>query len=188
MNETSLLDLPDELLKLIVAGSTGQGVASLSCCSKRLRAVAKHLQGSPIMCSAMSTDHDLYAAIKDATNRAMAGSWGAVDFALIFVANYGLPKKYTDPGDASHAVDMLRQVLGKDIPIVGCACSGIMGIGPDSQPLEVDPAMSQRRRKQSGKGAAAPLRGVTVLLGKVPPGCSVRAFASAEVRVCVSCP
>jgi hypothetical protein len=29
------------------------------------------------------------------------------------VANYGLPKKYTDPGDASHAVDMLREVLGK---------------------------------------------------------------------------
>jgi hypothetical protein len=38
---------------------------------------------------------------------------GAVDFALIFVAHYGLPKKYTDPGDASHAVDMLREVLGK---------------------------------------------------------------------------
>jgi hypothetical protein len=38
---------------------------------------------------------------------------GAVDFALIFVANYGLPKKYTDPGDASHAVDMLLEVLGK---------------------------------------------------------------------------
>jgi hypothetical protein len=77
MNETSLLDLPDELLKLIVAGSTGQGVAALSCCCKRLRAVAKQLQGSPIMCSAMSTHHDLHAAIKDATHRAMAGSWGA---------------------------------------------------------------------------------------------------------------
>jgi hypothetical protein len=76
MDETSLLNLPDELLKLIVAESTGQGVAALICCCKWLKAVAKQLQASPIMCSAMSIKHDLHAAIKDATHRAMAGSWG----------------------------------------------------------------------------------------------------------------
>jgi hypothetical protein len=76
----------------------------------------------------------------------------------------------------------------QDIPIVGCACSGIMGVGPDSKPLEVDPAMSQRRRKPFGRSsssrATVPMRGVTVLLGKVSPGCAVRAFASAEVSSC----
>uniref|UniRef100_A0A383WJK7 FIST domain-containing protein n=1 Tax=Tetradesmus obliquus TaxID=3088 RepID=A0A383WJK7_TETOB len=180
LDEACLLDVPDELLKLIVAASTGQGVAAMSCACKRLRAVAKQLQASPIMCSAMSTDNDLHVAIREATHRAMAGSWGAADFALIFVANYGLPKKYTDPGDASHAVDMLREVLGKDIPIVGCACSGIMGVGADSRPAEVDPSMagssSSSRRAKGGPAT----RGVTVLLGKVPAGCAVRAFAAAQ--------
>ncbi|WIA08540.1 hypothetical protein OEZ85_007972 [Tetradesmus obliquus] len=180
LDEACLLDVPDELLKLIVAASTGQGVAAMSCACKRLRAVAKQLQASPIMCSAMSTDNDLHVAIREATHRAMAGSWGAADFALIFVANYGLPKKYTDPGDASHAVDMLREVLGKDIPIVGCACSGIMGVGADSRPAEVDPSMagssSSSRRAKVGPAT----RGVTVLLGKVPAGCAVRAFAAAQ--------
>jgi hypothetical protein len=40
---------------------------------------------------------------------------GAVDFALLFVANYGNArgKKYNDPNDLAHSVDMLREVLGQ---------------------------------------------------------------------------
>ncbi len=40
---------------------------------------------------------------------------GAVDFALLFVANYGNArgKKYSDPTDLGHAVEMLREVLGQ---------------------------------------------------------------------------
>jgi hypothetical protein len=40
---------------------------------------------------------------------------GAVDFALLFVANYGNTrgKKYQDPTDLGHAVEMLRDVLGQ---------------------------------------------------------------------------
>jgi hypothetical protein len=40
---------------------------------------------------------------------------GAVDFALLFVANYGSArgKKYSEPTDLAHAVEMLREVLGQ---------------------------------------------------------------------------
>jgi hypothetical protein len=40
---------------------------------------------------------------------------GVVDFALLFVANYGNTrgKKYPDPTDVGHAVEMLRDVLGQ---------------------------------------------------------------------------
>lgn len=40
---------------------------------------------------------------------------GVVDFALLFVANYGNArgKKYNDPNDLAHSVDMLREVLGQ---------------------------------------------------------------------------
>lgn len=40
---------------------------------------------------------------------------GVVDFAILFVANYGLMKnkKYSDPTDVGHAVEMLRAVLGQ---------------------------------------------------------------------------
>lgn len=40
---------------------------------------------------------------------------GAVDFAVLFVANYGSArgKKYSDPTDLGHAVEMLREVLGQ---------------------------------------------------------------------------
>jgi hypothetical protein len=40
---------------------------------------------------------------------------GAVDFALLFVANYGSArgKKYSEPTDLAHAVEMLRVVLGQ---------------------------------------------------------------------------
>ena len=42
-------------------------------------------------------------------------SAGVVDFALLFVANYGNArgKKYSDPTDLGHAVEMLREVLGQ---------------------------------------------------------------------------
>jgi hypothetical protein len=70
---------------------------------------------------------------------------------------------------------------------VGCACAGLMGVGPDSLPVEVDPQCTTAK----GRAAAAarkkaglqppPTKGVAVLLGKLPPGCVARAFAQ-EVR------
>lgn len=71
----------------------------------------------------------------------------------------------------------------QDVVIVGCACAGLMGVGADSQPVEVDPLAVHARgrraaaaRKRQGK-AALPTKGVSVLLGKLPPGCVARAFA-----------
>lgn len=195
-----------------------------------------------------------------------------MDFALLFVANYGNArgKKYSDPTDLGHAVDMLRDVLGQvrldarrhacthacrtvlmhmnivataaatmqsceerflsamrdrhmviywhdlhghsdltgwaphvhcmvscavctcvfflqDVVIVGCACAGLMGVGADSLPLEVDPLANMSRgraaaaaRKKAGL-PALPTKGVSVLLGKLPAGCVARGFVQ-EVR------
>jgi len=71
----------------------------------------------------------------------------------------------------------------QDVVIVGCACTGLMGVGADSQPVEVDPLAVHARgrraaaaRKRQGK-PALPTKGVSVLLGKLPPGCAARAFA-----------
>jgi hypothetical protein len=47
------------------------------------------------------------------------------------------------------------------------------------------PIRSTRGRMTANASAVAN-QGVTVLLGKVPPGCAVRAFASAQVSTC--CP
>jgi hypothetical protein len=63
-----------------------------------------------------------------------------------------------------------------------------MGVGPDSQPIEVDPAanMSRGRAAASARKKAGlpplPTKGVSVLLGKLPPGCVARAFAQ-KVRL-----
>lgn len=45
----------------------------------------------------------------------LTGVAGVVDFALLFVANYGNArgKKYNDPNDLAHSVDMLREVLSQ---------------------------------------------------------------------------
>lgn len=68
-----------------------------------------------------------------------------------------------------------------------------MGVGPDSKPVEVDPQSNTSR----GRAAAAeakragrsppPTKGVSVLLGKLPPGCVARAFAQ-EVSCCTPVP
>jgi hypothetical protein len=62
-----------------------------------------------------------------------------------------------------------------------------MGVGPDSLPVEVDPLsnLSQGRaaaaaRRKAGR-SALPTKGVSVLLGRLPPGCVARGFAQ-EVR------
>lgn len=93
---------------------------------------------------------------------------------LLFVLACGC----TAPGDS----------YMQDVPIVGCACSGVMGVGPDSKPVEVDPACGTQvvrrvnaSRKKQGL-PALPTKGVSVLLGKLPSGCVVRAVA-VEVRV-----
>lgn len=71
-----LLGLPNELVRGVLAGAGGQGVALASCCCTRLREAADQLKQQPIFCSATSTANELNEAIKDATHRAMAGSWG----------------------------------------------------------------------------------------------------------------
>lgn len=75
----------------------------------------------------------------------------------------------------------------QDVVIVGCACAGLMGVGPDSLPVEVDPMCTSSKgraaaaaRKKAGLQPPA-TKGVAVLLGKLPPGCVARAFAQ-EVR------
>lgn len=185
MADTLLLDLPDELLIRCLAGSGGQGIACSAVACTRLHGLQQRLRQLPVFSSAMSTLPSLQHAIRDAGHRALTGCYGAVDFALLFVANYGNArgKKYNDPNDLAHSVDMLREVLGQDPVIVGCACAGLMGVGPDSAPVEVDP----QSNTSHGRAAAAeakragrsppPTKGVSVLLGKLPPGCVARAFA-----------
>ena len=65
---------------------------------------------------------------------------------------------------------------------MGCACAGVMGVGADSLPVEVDPGarlqgrqVAAARRKQGLP--PPPTKGVAVLLGKLPPGCVARGFA-----------
>lgn len=85
------------------------------------------------------------------------------------------------------AVALALHCLDQDVVIVGCACAGLMGVGPDSLPVEVDPlsTLSQGRaaaaaRRKAGR-SALPTKGVSVLLGRLPPGCVARGFAQ-EVR------
>lgn len=70
--------------------------------------------------------------------------------------------------------------LLQDVVIVGCAAAGVMGVGPDSQPFEVDPLSDSSRarailtaRRRAGL-PPPPSKGVSVLLGKLPVGCVAR--------------
>eukprot|EP00775_Hariotina_reticulata_P010507 gene10507-10667_t len=134
----------------------------------------------------MSREEDLEDAIKDATHRALEGVWGAVDFALVFAANYRRPKKVPSPH--AQAVYLLQAVLGKDIPIVSCCGSGVMGVGlTGSQPQEVDPCCNEPMYKYTYSNwwrpgePEPPRQGVTILLGKLPAGWVARIFAADDV-------
>lgn len=76
MSETSLLDLPDELVIRCLAGAGGMGIGSASAACTRLQGLAHRLQQLPVFSSALSTRPSLQHAITDAGQRALSASFG----------------------------------------------------------------------------------------------------------------
>ncbi|KAG2439657.1 hypothetical protein HXX76_005007 [Chlamydomonas incerta] len=93
---------------------------------------------------------------------------GAVDFALLFVANYEGIKG----GLAAPLLEALADNLPPGTQVVGCATSGLMGVGPGG-PFELDPSDGGGGGRRRGARPGA----VSVLLGRMP-GCRVRAFCN----------
>ncbi|KAF8072615.1 hypothetical protein HT031_000275 [Scenedesmus sp. PABB004] len=172
----ALEELTHDLLVRVLAGAGGAGVARAAAACKRLAAAATELAAAPLLCSAMSTLAVLGDAVRDATLRALEGSWGGgVDFALLLIAGYARPKKYRA---SEGPVEVLAELLGRDVPVVGAACAGLMGVAPGG-PAEVDPQAARALgRRAAQHGVAVPTRGVAVLLGRLPKNCTARAFAS----------
>jgi hypothetical protein len=76
MSETSLLDLPDELVIRCLAGAGGMGIGSASAACTRLQGLAHRLRQLPVFSSALSTRPSLQHAITDAGQRALSASFG----------------------------------------------------------------------------------------------------------------
>ncbi|KAG2432357.1 hypothetical protein HYH02_012931 [Chlamydomonas schloesseri] len=93
---------------------------------------------------------------------------GAMDFALLFVANYEGVKG----GLAAPVLEALAAKLPPGTQVVGCATSGLMGVGPGG-PFELDPSDGGGGGRRRGARPGA----VSVLLGRMP-GCRVRAFCN----------
>ena len=77
MGDTSLLDLPDELLIRCLAGSGGMGIGASAAACTRLLALSNRLKQLPVFSSALSTHASLQQSIKDAAQRALIGCYGA---------------------------------------------------------------------------------------------------------------
>ncbi|GLI61526.1 hypothetical protein VaNZ11_003907 [Volvox africanus] len=155
--------LPDDVLFRVLAGAGSKAIVRAATCCKRLYALARVLQMYRCFSAAASVKGDLGDALEEACESALQGMLGCVDVALVFVANYEKLKGSL----AAKVVEGLLPRLPPGTQLVGCATSGLMGVGP-SGAFEVDP---------SGGGRIGANPGVGLLLGRMP-GCSVKAFAN----------
>ena len=148
--ETSISDLPNDLIIPILTHAGCKSIVMSSSISKRMHAI--HLSFAAITCftAASSTLPHLDQAVKEAAARALEGMLGHVSFAILFTTNYAARKK-----DVSSTAELLSYCLPQGTPVVGAVSRGLMGIDEKGDPFEIDP----KTRNQ---------KGVSVLLGHIP--------------------
>ncbi|GIL67076.1 hypothetical protein Vafri_20509 [Volvox africanus] len=161
--EVGLEVLPDDVLLRVLAGAGSKAIIRAATCCKRLYALARMLQMHRCFSAAASVKNDLSDALEEACESALQGMLGCVDVALVFVANYEKLKGSL----AAKVVEGLLPRLPPGTQLVGCATSGLIGVGSGGA-FEIHPSGSGRTRGNPGVG---------LLLGRMP-GCSMKAFCN----------